>query len=101
MNALLGGLAGGVGSFFTNPMDVIMTRINLSSAAAGGDGRRSSGSSGSSVVAMALEILQSEGIGAFGKGVGPRLAHKVPANAVFFLVYELCRALLGVGSGAG
>jgi len=77
-----------------------MTRINLASSllATTRGGGEAQSSSGSSVVAVALEILQSEGLGAFGKGVGPRLAHKGPANAVFFLVYELCRALLGVGS---
>jgi hypothetical protein len=92
-NALLGGVAGGVGAFLTNPMDVVMTRVNLAAATPGG--------ARGGVWATACGVLRAEGVAAFGKGVGPRLAHKVPANAVFFLVYELGRALFGVGSGAG
>mmetsp|Transcript_13965 Transcript_13965/g.33096 ORF Transcript_13965/g.33096 Transcript_13965/m.33096 type:complete len:345 (+) Transcript_13965:896-1930(+) len=85
-NAFLGAVAGSVGSIVTNPMDVMMTRVNLGKNAAGLDG----------LIATGREILAGEGPGAFFKGCGPRLAHKAPANAVFFLTYEFFRALLGV-----
>lgn len=33
---------------------------------------------------------------AFMKGATPRLIHKIPANAFFFVFYELFRNMLGV-----
>lgn len=77
---VLGALAGGVGSLLTNPMDVIKTRIMT-------------GQSDGNVLAVTLAILRDEGTHAFLKGSFPRLLHKMPANAIFFLAYELFRRL--------
>lgn len=83
---LVGALAGGTGSFLTNPMDVVKTRMMTISA--GGAQQSFFDTTGS--------ILRDEGYGAFMKGVWPRLFHKIPANACFFLCYEFFRKLLGV-----
>lgn len=78
---VLGGLAGGIGSWLTNPMDVIKTRVQT-----GGSG-----------IGAAIHTVWNEGgLSAFLRGSVPRLVHKVPANAFFFLFYELFRRLLRV-----
>ena len=82
---LVGGLAGGIGSYVTNPMDVIKTRIQTGSGFYGG-----------SIVQCAKMTWDEGGPSAFLRGSVPRLLHKVPANAFFFLFYELFRSLLNV-----
>lgn len=82
---LVGGLAGGVGSYVTNPMDVIKTRLQTSSHLYGGSVRK--------CVSM---TLQEGGTAAFLRGSVPRLLHKIPANACFFLFYEFFRSALKV-----
>ncbi|CAJ1960121.1 unnamed protein product [Cylindrotheca closterium] len=82
---LVGGLAGGIGSYVTNPFDVIKTRLQTSSELYGG-----------SVRACFSITLQEGGAAAFLRGSVPRLIHKVPANAFFFLFYEFFRSVLGV-----
>jgi solute carrier family 25 S-adenosylmethionine transporter 26 len=77
---IAGALAGGIGSFVTNPMDVLKTRIQTSSSLYNG-----------SILKCVQMTLQDEGIQAFGKGVVPRLVQKIPANGLFFLFYEAFR----------
>mmetsp|Transcript_916 Transcript_916/g.2596 ORF Transcript_916/g.2596 Transcript_916/m.2596 type:complete len:219 (-) Transcript_916:87-743(-) len=84
-DVLVGGLAGGVGSYLTNPMDVIKTRLQTSSALYGG-----------SIRTCASQTWQEGGAMAFLRGSVPRLIHKVPANACFFLFYEFFRSVLRV-----
>ena len=80
---LVGGLAGGFGALVTNPMDVVKTRVMTSTTSRG-------------FVQTATLLLKEEGPRAFFKGTTPRLVHKVPANAVFFTMYEAFRVMLGV-----
>eukprot|EP00934_Nitzschia_sp_Nitz4_P003134 Nitzschia sp. Nitz4//scaffold18_size181773//44679//45938//NITZ4_001903-RA/size181773-snap-gene-0.271-mRNA-1//-1//CDS//3329539975//3124//frame0 len=82
---LIGGIAGGVGSYLTNPADVIKTRLQTQSYLYAG-----------SIVTCAHDIWVKEGPAAFLRGSVPRLLHKVPANACFFLFYEVFRSLLQV-----
>ena len=83
VNAACGSAAGGFGSFVTNPMDVIKTRMMTS--------RRYP-----DVPTAACRILKEEGPGAFMIGVSSRLLHKVPANGLFFLCYEWFRKALDI-----
>lgn len=81
-----GGLAGGVGSFVTNPMDVVKTRLQVDS----------SNLYRGSVWVCASKTLQGGGPSVFLRGSVPRLIHKIPANAAFFVSYECFRRLLRV-----
>jgi len=80
-----GGLSGGIGSYLTNPMDVIKTRLQTDSAMY--DGK----------VWRCVRATYAEGgARAFLRGSVPRLIHKIPANASFFVFYEFFRRALKV-----
>ena len=81
-----GGFSGGCGSFFTNPMDVIKTRLQINPTEYDGN-----------VWVCAKRTFEEGGGGAFLRGSVPRLIHKVPANAFFFVFYEFFCRTLGVG----
>ena len=66
-------------------MDVIKTRLQTDSTLYGG-----------SVRTCFSMTLQEGGPSAFLRGSVPRLMHKVPANACFFLFYEFFRTVLKV-----
>jgi Mitochondrial carrier protein len=83
---LLGGLAGGIGSWVTNPMDVIKTRIQT-------------GTNNGSIIGCIRSVWREGGMNAMFRGSVPRLMHKVPANACFFLFYETFKRLLQVQEG--
>jgi len=100
-NALVGALAGGVGSLVSNPMDVVMTRINLSEAAGGAVSSVSSSAALGVWGTLCSIALGEEGPTALFKGAAPRLAHKMPANAIFFLCYEFFRRVLRVQPTGG
>jgi len=80
-----GGVAGGIGSYLTNPMDVIKTRLQMNPETYGG-----------SIMVCARVTLEENGMRGFLRGSVPRLMHKVPANGAFFLFYELFRRLLQI-----
>jgi len=85
VDAFTGAVAGGVGSYVTNPMDVIKTRLQTESQLYGG-----------SIMKCFHDTWMEGGPSAFLRGSVPRLLHKVPANGIFFLFYELFRTLLRV-----
>ena len=87
-----GGLSGGWGSWATNPLDVIKTRLQTDASGT---------LYGGSVMRCAALTYEEGGGKAFLRGSLPRLMHKIPANSCFFLFYELFRRLLKVeGAGA-
>ncbi|CAM9813464.1 unnamed protein product [Ectocarpus fasciculatus] len=83
-NMIIGAIAGGMGSLVTNPMDMIKTRMMTSPELYAGP------------MDAAWKALSKEGPHAFLKGATPRLLHKIPANAFFFVAYEFFRSVLGV-----
>ncbi|KAK1746929.1 mitochondrial carrier protein [Skeletonema marinoi] len=82
-----GATAGGIGSYLTNPMDVIKTRLQTT----GGSSKY-----GGSIVKCAAVVLEEGGPTAFLRGSVPRLMHKIPANGCFFVFYEFFRRALHV-----
>mmetsp|Transcript_19517 Transcript_19517/g.28917 ORF Transcript_19517/g.28917 Transcript_19517/m.28917 type:complete len:382 (-) Transcript_19517:227-1372(-) len=82
-----GATAGGIGSYLTNPMDVIKTRLQTT----GGSSKY-----GGSIVKCAAVVLEEGGPTAFLRGSVPRLMHKIPANGCFFVFYEFFRRALRV-----
>ena len=83
-NMVIGAIAGGIGTFATNPMDVVKTRMMTSPHLYRG------------VLDVITKTVANEGPLAFLKGATPRLLHKIPANGLFFAAFELFKTLLGV-----
>jgi len=81
-----GGTAGGIGSYLTNPFDVIKTRLQTSGPSV----------YGGSITTCAMAVLEEGGAKAFLRGSVPRLIHKIPANGCFFVFYEFFRRVLRV-----
>lgn len=84
-----GATAGGIGSYLTNPFDVIKTRLQTTGGV-GGDAY------GGSISACAAAVMEEGGLAAFMRGSVPRLMHKIPANGCFFVFYEFFRRALRV-----
>ncbi|GAB0498179.1 hypothetical protein MMPV_009520 [Pyropia vietnamensis] len=86
----VGAVSGAVASFVSNPLDVVKTRLmtQIASSATGGTLRYRG------VAHAAVTIAREEGVGAFARGLVPRVAAKTIQSAAFFSVYELVR--LGV-----
>ena len=87
VDALTGALAGGLGSYVTNPLDVIKTRIQTNPTVYAG-----------SIAHCARDVWLEGGAMAFLRGSVPRLLHKIPANGFFFLFYEFFRTVLNVST---
>lgn len=91
---IAGATAGGIGSYVTNPFDVIKTR--LQTIILSEDGGSSSSYYGGSITACATAVLKEGGPMAFLRGSVPRLIHKIPANGFFFVFYEFFKRVLRV-----
>lgn len=86
----IGAIAGGTGSFLTNGLDVLKTRLQTSPPEV----------YGGSIVKCARVTFQEGGIAIFLRGSTSRLMHKMPANAFFFYFFEFFRTLLKVDRSA-
>lgn len=85
-----GATAGGIGSYLTNPFDVVKTRLQTTTTYAGSSG----GGYGGSIANCAAAIYEEGGPSAFLRGSVPRLMHKIPANGLFFVFYEFFKRVL-------
>lgn len=85
-----GALAGAVATLVTNPMDVLKTRMLTTTGAA----------LASTPLGVASALAAAEGWAVFYRGVVPRLCHKIPASAMFWLLYEAFARLLGASGVA-
>jgi len=79
---LVGGASGAAAAIFSNPMDVVKTRL-MTQIRTGGAAVRYRGV-GHALVTVARE----EGVQAFAKGIAPRIAAKTLQSAMFFAAYE-------------
>lgn len=91
---IAGATAGGIGTYLTNPFDVIKTRLQTTTSTTGGI----EGASiyGGSIIKCAMAIYNEGGSWAFLRGSIPRLMHKIPANGFFFVFYEFFKRVLNV-----
>ncbi|CAB9508526.1 Putative mitochondrial carrier protein PET8 [Seminavis robusta] len=80
---VLGAISGGIGSWVTNPLDVIKTRLQTAPPEM----------YGGSISKCFVDTWKEGGGMAFLRGSWPRLMHKIPANGFFFLFYEFFRRL--------
>ncbi len=85
-NLMCGAVAGGVGTIATHPLDVMKTRLQTAKGVMKYAGWWD----------CATKSVGGEGWGVLLRGSGPRLLHKIPANGLFFLFYEIFKKLLGV-----
>eukprot|EP00658_Telonema_sp_P-2_P049131 TRINITY_DN3735_c0_g2_i1.p1 TRINITY_DN3735_c0_g2~~TRINITY_DN3735_c0_g2_i1.p1 ORF type:complete len:313 (-),score=70.35 TRINITY_DN3735_c0_g2_i1:263-1201(-) len=85
---LMGGLSGGVGPLFNNPLDVVKTRMQRQQQVKGQDLKYPS-------IASALPtIVREEGVAALWKGIMPRLMRIMPGQAITFMTYERVSKML-------
>lgn len=85
-DAFAGSMAGGIGSIMTQPLDVVKTRLMTGNQQY----------KYTSVADAISRIAREEGLLTFFVGSAPRLMHKMPANGLFFLCYEVFRGILQV-----
>ncbi|KAJ5953697.1 S-adenosylmethionine mitochondrial carrier protein [Penicillium verhagenii] len=80
-SAVFGSVAGAIAAGFTTPLDVIKTRVMLT--------RRGDGSGNAPVrVKDIVREISEEGMGAFWRGIGPRVAWIGIGGAVFLGSYQ-------------
>eukprot|EP00578_Thalassiosira_sp_NH16_P021182 CAMPEP_0181093812 /NCGR_PEP_ID=MMETSP1071-20121207/9654_1 /TAXON_ID=35127 /ORGANISM="Thalassiosira sp., Strain NH16" /LENGTH=311 /DNA_ID=CAMNT_0023176089 /DNA_START=289 /DNA_END=1224 /DNA_ORIENTATION=- len=89
-NLLSGGAAGTLASCITNPLEVIKTQLQSSSAAVG-ELSKASGHP----VAIAKKIFERDGVLGFWKGMRPTLVGIIPSRSVYFYSYESTKRFLG------
>ena len=89
-NLLSGGVAGTIASCITNPLEVIKTQLQSSSAAVG-ELSKASGHP----TAIAKRIFESDGVLGFWRGLRPTLIGIIPARSIYFFSYEQSKTLLG------
>lgn len=77
-----GGIAGGAAALFTNPLDVVKTRLQTDSRA-----KYTTTSSWQ----VLRNIVREEGSGALMHGIRPRVLFHIPAAAISWMTYESCK----------
>lgn len=80
-SAGFGSVAGAVAAGLTTPLDVVKTRVMLARKGGRGEARVR-------VKEVVREIVREEGLGAFWKGIGPRVAWIGIGGAVFLGSYQ-------------
>lgn len=91
ITGLAGGIGGAVGAIFTNPLEVVKTRLQSSDKkvikSVGGVRR-------DFVLKNLLQIIQKEGYRAFFKGLPITLGGVVPARAIYFFSYNSAKSAI-------
>lgn len=89
-NLFSGGAAGTLAGCITNPLEVIRTQLQSSSASTG-----DLASAGGHPMAIAKRIFASDGIKGFWKGLRPTLVGVIPARSIYFFSYGTSKRALG------
>ena len=85
-----GGAAGTIASCITNPLEVVKTQLQSSSAAVG-EMAAAHGRPG----AVARRIFQQDGVPGFFRGIRPTLVGIIPSRSVYFYSYARTKRFLG------
>lgn len=85
--AIIGLISGALGPFSNAPIDTIKTRIQRASRIEGETAL-------SRVVKVSKDMFAQEGVGAFWKGITPRVARVAPGQAVVFTIYEKIKGII-------
>lgn len=94
LNLFSGGVAGTVASCLTNPLEVVKTQLQSSSASIG-----EMSSAAGKPLAIAQRVLSTDGIGGFFRGLQPTLIGIIPSRSAYFYVYENTKkSLAKIGS---
>lgn len=87
---LVGGASGAAAAIASNPLDVVKTRLMTQIKGSGVVKYRGVGHA-------LVTVAKEEGVGAFAKGIAPRIAAKTLQSALFFAAYEtIKRGIAGV-----
>jgi len=84
LNLLSGGVAGTLASCITNPIEVVKTQLQSTSASIQKKGP----------TAIVNKILEADGIAGFWRGLPPSLVGIIPARSVYFYMYEKSKKTL-------
>ncbi|KXS20094.1 mitochondrial carrier [Gonapodya prolifera JEL478] len=85
-HVIAGGLAGGIASLATNPLDVAKTLLQTRGSSPDAEVRRTRG-----VLSAARLIWERDGLRGAMRGSVPRLLTHVPSTAISWSVYEFCK----------
>lgn len=83
----IGLISGAIGPMCNAPIDTIKTRLQNSTRLPGESGLRRS-------FVIVVDLLRTEGVRAFYKGLTPRVIRVAPGQAVTFTVYEFVKSRL-------
>jgi len=90
LRLLSGGVAGSIASCVTNPLEIVKTQLQSSSAAVGELSK-----AGGHPIAITKAIFEKDGVLGFFKGLRPTLAGIIPARSIYFFSYEQSKHFLG------
>eukprot|EP00891_Asterochloris_glomerata_P000283 jgi/Astpho2/283/Aster-02173 len=90
IDALAGGLAGGITAVFVSPLEVLKTRLQTQELK--GPDRYQGGFH---IYGGLQRIVRSEGVGGLYRGLGPQFMALFPNWAVYFTVYNRLKGTLG------
>lgn len=82
LNFLNGGVAGGVATIVTNPLDVCKTLINTQEKKVSG------------MIAAFRAVRSSSGLPGFFRGLTPRMLQQMASNAICWSIYEMFKHIL-------
>mmetsp|Transcript_15640 Transcript_15640/g.19067 ORF Transcript_15640/g.19067 Transcript_15640/m.19067 type:complete len:388 (-) Transcript_15640:321-1484(-) len=87
-NVLSGGVAGTIASCITNPIEVVKTQLQSSSASVG------SLANANGFRGVARRVFETEGLSGFFRGLPPTLVGIIPSRSVYFVAYESTKTSL-------
>ncbi|PVH16078.1 uncharacterized protein CXQ87_003942 [Candidozyma duobushaemuli] len=88
-HCISGGIAGGIAAALTNPLDCIKTALQTRGVSQNESLRSING-----FVSASKALLKQGGMGAFARGIKPRIIFNVPATAISWTAYEMAKEVL-------